>query len=236
MCKSLNTCCFRGWEHSTCWERCPHHRHVSEGHDLHWAGDAPGGAAGGPASHRAGSHAGETGVCCGQAEDWDTAPTCQGYDWLQWSGGTCGWQPSSALQLPQRGRVDQGGITPIKCTHQIHRDGWGVVLGTSCSWSARELVAGKGSGDVFVLEVLCFWGLLMCGRSYLCSFESKYLFTSQLENWTFFTSGVRAVWNVILVLVLFFMCWLHGWFYKIFHYYTFIVETYNVWLLILALE
>lgn len=113
MCTSLKTCCFRGWEHSTCWECCPDHGYVSEGYDPHRPGDTPGRAAGGPASHRAGSHAGETGICCGQAEDWDTAPTRQGYDWLQGSGGTCSWQPSSAIQLPQPGRVDQGGIAPI---------------------------------------------------------------------------------------------------------------------------
>lgn len=39
---------------------------------------------------------------------------------------------------------------------KAHRARWEVVLGTLCSLSARELVAGKGSWDVFVLEVLHF--------------------------------------------------------------------------------
>lgn len=39
---------------------------------------------------------------------------------------------------------------------KAYRARWEVVLGTLCSLSARELVAGKGSWDVFVLEVLHF--------------------------------------------------------------------------------
>lgn len=77
---SLKICSFREWEHSTCWERYPDHRYISEGYGPHWTGDAPSWAAGGPASHRAGSDSGETGICCGQAEDWDATPACQRYD------------------------------------------------------------------------------------------------------------------------------------------------------------
>ena len=63
-----------------CRERCPDHRYVPEGHGPHRTGEAPSWAARGPASHWAGSDAGETGVCHGQAEDWDATPTLQRHD------------------------------------------------------------------------------------------------------------------------------------------------------------